>query len=365
MKKVLFLILIAAEILFSAELLFAQRIKDISYFKGLNTEQLIGYGLVTGLSGTGDSHRATFTVQSVINMMKKFGINTPNVNMRTRNVAAVMVTAKLNNLLKPGAEFDVTVSSLGDATSLMGGTLIYTILTKEGSIVATAQGPISVGGYDINTSSGGRIVKNHATTGRIPGGGIVRNEIPGVNLDPANLSVILRNPDFTTANNVANAINTLLGANTAKAIDATEIKITVPAAQQNNLPAFLAQIEGIQVQSDVIAKVVLNERTGTIVAGENVKILPVTISHGSLSINIKSFPIISQPNAFSQGETAFFNNLVPTAKENESKAVSISATNVQEVATALNDLKISPRDIIAVFQALKEAGALIAELIII
>lgn len=345
----------------------AQRIKDISYFKGVQSEMLISYGLVVGLAGTGDSHRSSFTVQSVVSMLKRFGITAPETNLRTRNVAAVMVTAKVNNLLKPGAEFDVTVSSAGDATSLMGGTLLMTPLSaKDGSVIARCQGPISVGGYDINTASGGRLARNHAATGRIPSGGILEREISPLTLNNSEISVILKSPDFTTANNVAEAINGAIGDQTAIAEGAAEIKITVPQDRQQNFASFLAALEAIEVERDNIAKVVLNERTGTVIAGDKVRIQPVTISHGSLNISIKSFPIISQPNAFAEGETTLFNNLVPTVSEEGANAVSIQgASNVQEVAAALNSLQVSPRDIIAIFQALKEAGALSAELVII
>ncbi len=347
--------------------MLAQRIKDIGYFKGVQNEQLIGYGLVTGLAGTGDSHRSSFTVQSVLSMMKRFGINTPEINLRTRNVAAVMVTARVNNFLKPGAEYDVVISSNGDATSLVGGTLLLTpMMDGFENFIGVAQGPVSVGGYDLSTRSGGRLAKNHATTGRVPSGGIVRNEIPRLHFANDTISVILRDPDFSTSNNVANAVNNQIGANTAQALDATEIRIAVPQANRNNLMNFLASIETITVQQDVEARVVVNERTGTIVAGQNVRILPVTISHGNLNISIRSFPIVSQPGAFSQGQTKIFNNLVPTANEEKSSAISLAgASTVQEVADALNSLRITPRDIIAVFQAIKEAGALVAELIII
>lgn len=360
MKKLIFILVLIISVQ-------AQRIKDIGYFKGVQSEELIGYGLVTGLAGSGDSYRTSFTMQSVISMMKRFGINAPETNLRTRNVAAVTITARVNNFLKSGGEFDVVISSIGDATSLMGGTLLLSPLSnKYGEMVAIAQGPISIGGYDINTKSGGRLAKNHALTGRIPGGGIMQAQIASAKLYSDTLSVMLREPDVTTSNNVAAAVNQQFGNNIAKAMDATEIKVGIPLDQRANLMSFMATLEGLQVTRDSRAKVVLNERTGTIVAGSTVRILPVTISHGSLNISIKSYPIISQPAPFSQGETVVFNNLVPSADEERNNVISIQgATNVEEVARALNELKISPRDIISVFQALKEAGALIADLIII
>ncbi len=363
MKKVLIIILICLSPLG----LLAQRIKDVSFFKGSTSEQLIGYGLVVGLAGTGDSYRSTFTVQSVVSMLKRFGITVPDVNLRTKNIAAVMVTANVNSYLKSGSKFDVNVSSMGDATSLMGGTLLMSPLSgRDAVLYALSQGPVSIGGYDVNTSSGGRVAKNHALSGRIPGGGILEKELPTFELDSLEVQIILNSPDYTTANNIVSAINQQIGQGVALAVDASEIKVKIPTDKQNNIPQFLAQLEAIQVQTDVVAKVVLNEKTGTVVAGSNVKILPVTISHGSLKINIKSYPMISQPGAFSGGNTTLFNNLVPSVEKENSNVVSINgASNVQEVAAALNSLKVTPRDIIAIFQAIKEAGALQAELVII
>ncbi len=344
----------------------AQRLKDIAFFKGVNQEQLIGYGLVVGLSGTGDTYRSTMTHQSIISMLKRFGVKVPELNFRTRNVAAVMVTATVSNVAKKGAQFDVIVSSMGDAQSLMGGTLLLTPLSdKTGKVYATAQGPISIGGFDVRTASGGRVSRNHALTARIPNGGIIETDIPGkTDGDSTKVKIILKDPDFTTANNVALAINAVFQ-NAAIAKDASEIDVTVPQNEQTNITNFLATLEAIQVQRDVEARVVLNERTGTVVSGSNVQISPCTVSHGSLNITIRSYPVISQPSSFSQGETVVFNNLVPTVQQDENNTIAITgATNVQQVAAALNSLKVSPRDIIAIFQAIKEAGALNAELII-
>lgn len=344
----------------------AQRIKDIAYFKGTGAEQVIGYGLVVGLAGTGDSYRSSFTVQSVTSMLKRFGITVPQTDLKTRNVAAVMVTGKLKGALKEKSEFDVNVASMGDATSLQGGILLMTPLSSiDGQVYGIAQGPVSIGGYDIQTPSGGRIAKNHSLAGRIPSGGILNRAVNAGNLSNQQIGVVLREPDFTTSNNIATAINAKVGSEVAKSLDASEISIQVPADRQNNLMGFLAELEAVQVQSDVVAKVVLNERTGTVVAGSNVKILAASITHANLNINIKSNPMVSQPNAFSGGQTVLFNNLVPYQEEDSTKTVAIEgASTVQEVAAALNSLKVAPRDIIAIFQALKEAGALVADLII-
>ena len=346
---------------------FGQRIKDVSYLLGENSQQIIGYGLLVGLAGTGDTYRTKFTVQSVTSMLRRFGITVPQTDLRTRNVAAVMVTATLNPYFKPGAKFDVNVSSMGDASSLLGGVLLMTPLSgMDGQVYAFAQGPISVGGYDFRTPTGGRVAKNHALAGRVPDGGVLQKSL-NLNIIGGNeLSILLRSPDMTTAFNISNAINSQFGDKTAIAIDASEIKVQIPADKQQDIVGFVSELESINVETDNTAKVVINERTGTIVAGENVIIKPCTISYGSLSIIIRSYPIISQPSAFSNGTTAIFNNLVPTATVDSTTTIAISgATNVQEVALALNSLKVSPRDIIAIFQALKEANALVGELVIL
>ncbi len=366
MKKTIYYIL--AIILLLQITTSAQRIKDIAYLSGSEVEQVIGYGLVVGLAGTGDSHRSAFTIQSVTSMLKRFGITVPQSQLKTKNVAAVMVTATLNSFLKSGSKFDVNVSSLGDSKSLAGGTLLMTPLSgMSGDVYGLAQGPMSVGGYDLQTSSGGRVSKNHTSAGRIPRGGVLKRDINPLVDYSSGLSVFLKNPDLSTASNMSNAINSAFGPNTAKANDASEIVVTVPADKQENVVAFLAELESLEINIDYIAKVVLNERTGTVVAGAHVKIMPVSITHGNLNIDVKSMPVISQPGAFSRtGRTVFFNNLVPEVTEDTSKTVAISgASNVQEVAAALNSLNVSPQDIISIFQALKESGALVAELVII
>jgi len=351
----------------SSSFILGQRIKDIAYITGESSEQIIGYGLVVGLSGTGDTQRSTFTIQSVTSMLKRFGITVSPDNLQIRNVAAVMVTSTLNDYLKPGAKFDVTVSSMGDASSLLGGTLLMTPLSSmNGKVYGFAQGSISVGGYDFRTPSGNRIAKNQALAGRVPMGGILQQPLDTDSLSTKSVSIYLRDPDLTTSNNVANAINSKFGNNISIAKDAAEIGVNVPADQQKNIVNFLAQLEGINVLTDETAKVVLDERSGTVVAGNNVKILPASITHGNLNITIRSYPIISQPGPFSNGTTQVINNQIPYITQDSTNTIAIQgATTVQQVASALNSLKVSPQDIIAIFQALKEAGALIGELVII
>ena len=362
MKKIIVIVL-----LFGINVLYGQRIKDIAYITGDNSEQIIGYGLVVGLAGTGDTQRSTFTIQSITSMLKRFGITVTQDNLRTRNVAAVMVTATIDSYLKEGAKFDVTVSSMGDARSLQGGTLLMTPLSgMSGKVYGFGQGPISVGGYDISTPSGNRVAKNQTLAGRVPMGGILQVPVQSGNISKSQVSVFLRDPDITTSNNVAQAINAKLGNDIALPKDAAEITVKVPSDKQNNLVAFLAELESITVEKDNIAKVVLDERSGTVVAGKDVKILPASITHGNLNITIRSYPIISQPNAFSNGTTEVFNNTVPYVQQDSTNTIAIEgASNVQQVAAALNSLKVSPQDIIAIFQALKKAGALIGVLEII
>jgi flagellar P-ring protein precursor FlgI len=354
-------------ILFYSVFIHSQRIKDICTISGDNSEQIIGYGLVVGLAGTGDSYRTQFTMQSITSMLKRFGITVPQTDVRTRNSAAVMVIANLSSNSKPGNKFDITVSSLGDATSLLGGTLLLTPLSGiTGEVYALGQGPISIGGYDFNTPTGSRILKNHSLTGRVPQGGVLKESLPQNPLSRQLVSVFLKTPDLTTSNNVTIAINGQFGDSAAISIDASEVRVRVPQGRQNDIVSFLAELESLNVQTDYIAKVVLNERTGTVVAGNNVIIKPVSITHGSLNLTIRNYPIISQPGAFSSGSTAVVDNFIPFASQDSSNTVSIQgASNVQEVAAALNSLKVTPKEVIAIFQALKEAGALIAELVII
>lgn len=365
MKKIIYIVLI---LILAQSLSNGQRIKDIAYINGSSSTQVFGYGLVIGLARTGDSQSSAFTIQSIASMLKKFGITIPDRDVRTRNVAAVMVTATVNSYLKPGGKFDVTVSSIGDARSLQGGTLLLTPLTTvEGEkILGFAQGALSVGGFDYSTSTGSRVAKNHVLTGRVPQGGIVKESIGADMLDNNELKIYLKSPDLTTVNNVVLAVNQKFNQDIAKASDMSEITVKVPDNFKDNVVSFMAQLETITVQSDFPARVVLNERTGTVVAGEAVQIKPVTISHGGLNIVIRNYPIISQPGAFSNGNTVTMDNIIPYVNEDSTTVRAINgATTVQEVANALNSLKVSPQDIIAIFQAIKEAGALVGELVIL
>ena len=355
--------------LLNTQLSFAgTRIKDIAYVMGMRGEQVLGYGLVVGLAGTGDTQRSMFTVQSVTSMLQRFGITVPQNEMRLRNVAAVMVTTTIAPFTKSGGVSDVTVSSMGDATSLQGGTLLMTPLSGlDGTVYAMAQGSISVGGFDVRTSSGSRVAKNHTAAGRIPNGAIVEKAVNPSLGDGMSVSLVLNQADFTTSKRIADVVNKSMGSKIAKSMDAGSVEIVVPAAFSSQLIDFISQLEMLEVNVDVIARVVINERTGTVIIGSNVSILPVAISHGGLNIEIETAPVISQPNAFSQGGKTIVAKIEsPTAVQDSAKVVAIDGVaTVQDVAKVLNLLKVAPRDIIAIFQALKEVGALKAELVII
>jgi flagellar P-ring protein FlgI len=346
----------------------ATRVKDIAYVQGVRSVQLIGYGLVVGLNGTGDTQRSTFTLQSVTSMLKRFGITVPQNDLRLRNVGAVMVTATVPGFVKEGGVTDVTVSSMGDATSLQGGTLLMTPLSGiDGTVYAMAQGALSVGGMSVR-SNGNEVRRNHTAAGRIPGGAVLEKSITTGFRHDSTIAVVLTQADFTTASRVAEAVNAKLASRLATAMDGSSVTVTIPPEYrgEGKLVDFISVVELLEITPDVVARVILNERTGTIVVGGNVSLLPVAISHGGLNIEIESVPMISQPNAFSQGQTVTTQLTKVAAGEDSSTVVALDgAATVQDVARALNSLKVAPRDIIAIFQSLKEAGALKAELVII
>ncbi|MBI5474540.1 MAG: flagellar basal body P-ring protein FlgI [Ignavibacteriae bacterium] len=346
----------------------ATRIKDIAYLQGVRGKQVIGYGLVVGLNGTGDTQRSTFTLQSVTSMLKRFGITVPQADLRLRNVAAVMVTATVPSFAKEGGVLDVTVSSMGDATNLSGGTLLMTPLSGiDGAVYAMAQGAISVGGMSVR-QNGNEVRRNHTAAGRIPGGAILERSSGSDIAKDSTISVVLTQADFTTANRIAEQVNTKFGSRIALANDGSTISLTVPDEYRRDgrLVEFISLVELLEVNPDVAAKVVINEKTGTIIVGGSVSLLPVAISHGGLNIDIQSTPMVSQPNAFSQGQTVVTQLTSMSAHVDSSVVVAVDgAATVQDVAKALNALKVTSRDIIAIFQALKEAGALKAELVII
>ena len=364
MKRLLYILIV----LVFVNPLFSARVKDIAVIEGVTGTQVIGYGLVTGLNQSGDNQQATYTVQSVMNMLKRFGLTVPPTNPRIRNVAAVMVTATIPTFSKQGSKIDVTVSSIGDATSLQGGVLLMSPLsTSNGSIVGMAQGPVSTGGFDVR-SLGSRLGKNATTTGRVPNGLILERNIEGNIVDGNNIRISLRDPDFTTATRISAAINSLAGlTDAATALDAGTVQVELPAGQtQNELMQTITDIEALNVISDPVAKVVINERTGTVVVGGNVELLPAVIAHSGLEISIQKQVLVPQPAPFTIRPPQPVETAEIEAEEevNEAVPLVVQGPTVADMAEALNLLQVNPRDLISIFQALKESGSLQGELVV-
>ena len=359
----LFMILTVLTV-FHAESVLAARIKDIAYVLGTRPNQLLGYGLVVGLNGTGDNSNTLFTINSLANMLQNMGIYVDSTQAKVKNVAAVMVTAQLPPFARNGSKIDIEASSAGDAKSLAGGTLLMTQLKgPDGKTYAVAQGPVSTGGFSVGGASGGSVQKNHPTVGYISGGALVEREVPAQFTDMQRMDLILRTPDFTTAGKTAMAINTSLGGHFANAMDAGTIRVDVPPAFRQNMVAMISQVENLTVTPDTIAKVVINERTGTIVIGENVRISPVAVAHGSLTVQITEKQNVSQPLPFSQGQTTTTAQSSIQVQEGKgSLAVLGGGVSIGEVIQGLNAIGATPRDLISILQAIKASGAMQAEL---
>lgn len=349
---------------------FGVKIKDLCRISGARDNALVGYGLVTGLAGTGDSTRSEATLQSISNILRGFGVNVLSSQITSRNAASVMIVATLPPYARPGDKLDVNVTSLGDARSLVGGTLLLTHLEgPDGKIYALAQGPISVGGfkYDLN---GNVVQKNHPTAATLPGGATVEKEVGTTVIDKdGNLNYVLLEPDFTTAQRIVNALNRKYG-NVSHAVDAGRITVKVPEVNKNNYVAFLTKVENISVEPDMIAKIIVNERTGTVVSGGDVRISKVSITHGDLKVSIRSEYLVSQPSFVRGiGLDGIKTEVVPDTQidviEQKSSIVSLpDDTTISDLVSALNKVKASSRDIITILQSMKRAGALHAQLII-
>ncbi len=349
----------------------AVRIKELAAVQGVRDNELFGYGLVVGLAGTGDTERVLFTQQSVAGMLGRLGIRVDPQKVSARDVAAVMVPPRLPAFSRPGTHLDVQVAALGNATSLAGGVLLITPLTAaDGKVYAVAQGPVQTGGYSV-AAFGSGIAKNTPTAGRVPGGGTIeRTATP--ELSGTAIVFGLGRPDFTTANRVAAAINGALGGGGARALDAAAVEVTIPETYKADPVSLVAKLEILEVEADGRARVVVSERTGTVVAGERVRIRPVAVSHGGLQVSITTQPIISQPNpTFGQNpnpnaRTVVAEMATPSASEEFHGAVALPATTtVQDLARALNTLGASARDLVSILQAMKAAGALDADLEVI
>ena len=344
------------------------RIKDIADIKGVRQNQLVGYGLVVGLNGTGDSNNAIFTLQSMASMLEKMGVTVKPEDIQVDNVAAVMVTADLPPFARTGSRIDVLVSSIGDADNLQGGNLLFTPLKgADGQVYAVAQGSISTGGFVVGSSSGTGVQKNFPTVGRVVNGALIEKEIASDFNQKKVLDLTLQNPDFTTASRVAQAINIAFYDQIARTLDSGTIEVKVPEKYYGNVVNMVTMIEGLGVTPDTVSKVVINERTGTVIMGENVRISTIAIAHGNLSIEIKQDQQVSQPLPFSRtGRTVVTpESDVMVQEGNNPIFLMQSGVSIGEVVKALNALGVTPRDLIAIFQALKAAGALQADLEII
>ena len=342
----------------------AVRVKDIADVKGVRGNQLIGYGLVVGLAGTGDKSSVTFTTGSLASVLSGMGIGVDPQSLQVKNVAAVLVTADLPPFARSGSRLDAVVSSLGDASSLQGGTLAMTPLYgSDGEIYAISQGSLSVGGFSEGGSAGSSVQKNHPTVGRLVGGVTVERELPFEIEDRRVFELALRQVDFTTANRMVLAINADFGGPIAVSPDPGTIRIDLPQDWDRSVVDFMAAVEAVDVQPDALARVVINERTGTVVMGAAVSISTVAVSHGALSVSIRAFNDVSQPAPFSEGETTRIRNEDVSAVEEDSGLSVIGGpVTVAELVRGLNAMGVTPRDLISILQAVHTAGALSAEL---
>ncbi|PWC42579.1 flagellar basal body P-ring protein FlgI [Azospirillum sp. TSO22-1] len=344
------------------------RVKDLVTFDGVRRNQLIGYGLVVGLNGTGDRLINTpFTEQSLKGMLERLGINTRNEVLRTRNAAAVMVTATLPPFARQGTSIDVAVSALGDATNLLGGTLLVTpLLGADGQAYAAAQGPLTVSGFAA-TGNAANITKGVPTTARIANGATVERELKFVLDDMKGMRMALRNPDFTTANRIADAVNQRLGPASAHVLDPTTVDVRIPPAYVGNIARLIGDVEQLHVRPDVVARVVVDERSGTIVIGDDVRVGRVAITQGNLTVRVVETPQVSQPQPFSNGATVVVPRTDIQVQEGNGRQFVTVGGNVslQQLVNGLNALGVGPRDMVAILQAIKAAGALHADLEII
>lgn len=344
----------------------AARLKDIADVEGVRGNQLYGFGVVIGLNGTGDGNAVAFTTKGLSNMLDRMGVRVNPEQIKVKNVASVIVTATLPPFVRPGSKIDITLSSLGDAKSLQGGTLVFTPLRgADGNVYAVGQGAVTVGGFSVE-GGGDSAQKNHPTVGSIAGGAIIERSIPFDLFQSQRVRIVLREPDFTTMTRVVQEVNRTLGRPVATAVDSASVEIPLVAELGTDPISLVAKLEQIDVEQDVGARIVVNEKTGTIIMGENVRLSRVALAHGNLNIAIRSETQVSQPNAFAeQGQTAVVENAdVTVGEEMSGLNVVGGAVTLGELVQALNALGASPRDFVSIFNALKRSGALHAELVI-
>jgi len=341
-------------------------LKDVAAVQGPTDTPLVGYGLVVGLNKTGDRRQTMFSAQTLANMLARFGVIVDANVIRIENVAAVLVTAQANPYATVGSALDVTVSSIGDARSLQGGTLIPTPLrTPDGEVAALAQGPLTLGGFGAGGGANS-VAVNHLTVGRVPRGALLQVARPSPIAPAEALNLALNQPDFTSAGSLARAVNAELGGDVARVVDAGLVTVQVPGPYRTAIPELIARLEPLPVPIDSVARVVINERTGTVVLGGDVRLGPAAVAHGSLSVRISTQFDVSQPAPFSQGQTTVVPQQEVEMEEGKAQLIALeSGTTLADVVRALNLLGVSPRDIIAIMQALKVAGALRAELVIL
>ncbi|MFC4173067.1 flagellar basal body P-ring protein FlgI [Microvirga sp. GCM10011540] len=361
----LFILLIAA--LFASSSYASTRIKDIAAVQGVRDNQLVGYGLVMGLQGTGDTLRnSQFTEQSLQSMLDRMGVNVRDIPLRTRNVAAVTVTADLPPYVGTGSRIDVTVTSLGDATSLKGGTLMLTALMgADGQVYAVAQGPVAVSGFSA-VGQAETLTQGVATAGRIPNGALIEREVAGSFRDMPSLMLELKNPDYKTATLITDAINDYALRRYGKRVASPRDYRTVVLQKPRDIGTtrFMAEIGDLRVQPDTPARVVVDQRTGTVVIGKNVQISTVAMTHGNLTVRVTEMPQVSQPEPFSDGQTVVVPRTQIEANEQDGHLAVIGGSDLQTLVKGLNQIGLKPTDIIAILQAVKTAGALQAELVV-
>jgi len=348
--------------------LASSRIKDIAHIKGLKKEMVIGYGLVVGLDGTGDGNKATFTAQSLEAMLERFGISVEANEFKVANVAAVLVTAEIFPFMSVGSQVDVVVSSVGDASSLSGGMLLATpLLGMDGRVYALAQGAMSLGGFNVNAGGNNSIVQNHSTVGMVVSGGIVQIAPEQTYIENAVFELVVDNFDFQTVSSMVSTINAIYGDGVARGTNGRTVKIHIPVELRADPVGFIGEMQRLNVEVDVRARVVINERTGTIVIGTNVQVGEAAIAHGNLSVEISTrLEATAAAPGTIFGETVVVPNVKAIVHHDEASIIALKdASTVGSIADALNQVGVTPRDIIAIFQALKRAGALRAELVVI
>jgi flagellar P-ring protein precursor FlgI len=367
MRRIVFAaILVSALAAGTAARAGGSRVKDIAVVAGARDNQLVGYGLVVGLAGKGDKN-PVYTLQTMANILQRYGLTVPSSTLSAKDVAAVMVTADIPAFKKAGSRLDVTVSAMGDADTLQGGVLVQTpMLGADGKVYAVAQGELSIGGISGGSDGGGgaTVTKNHPTVGQISDGALVEREIPATIFCDNHVELLLRDPDFTSAARMAAAVNQLYPAS-SHALDATTVRVEMPAGFTGTPVDFISNLESVEVDADVPARIIINERTGTIVATSRIRIASCAVSQGNVTISIASSQDVSQPNAFSQtGTTQVTTRTDTKIKEDRGALVPLpEMPTVEKVAAALNSLGVTPRDMMSMFQAMKQAGALQAELI--